>query len=61
MNSEKLNTRYAGLLIIAGMVAGILSVVPAVDSTDYLKEAATNSHCYYQIPFPNYCFLSRQI
>ena len=36
-------TRLAGLLILIGMIAGILSVAPAIDSTDYLTEASNNS------------------
>jgi len=37
-------TRLAGVLIITGMIAGIFSVAPAVDSTKYLTEAAANSN-----------------
>lgn len=44
MNTYRNNTRIAGILIIAGMVAGILSVVPAIDSSDYLTKAAENSN-----------------
>lgn len=36
-------TRLAGLLIIIGMIAGIFSVAPAIDSIDYLTEASQNS------------------
>ena len=38
MHSNKRISRIAGILILAGMVAGIVSVVPAVEGTDYLKE-----------------------
>lgn len=34
--------RLAGLLILVGMIAGILSVAPSIDSTDYLTEASQN-------------------
>ncbi len=37
-------TIIAGILIIAGMIAGILSVAPAVDSTEYLSKAAENAN-----------------
>lgn len=33
-------TKLAGFLLIAGMLAGIFSVAPVVDSTGYLREAA---------------------
>lgn len=36
-------TRLAGLLIIIGMISGIFSVAPAIDSIDYLTEASQNS------------------
>lgn len=36
--------RFAGLLFIAAMVAGIFSVAPSIDSTKYLTEAAANSN-----------------
>ena len=42
MNSNKGTSRIAGLLILAGMVAGIISVVPAVEGSDYLKEVYPN-------------------
>lgn len=38
MNSYKKSAIFAGILILLGMVAGILSIVPAVESTDYLSE-----------------------
>jgi len=43
MGLAKRKTRLAGTLIIAGMAAGIFSVVPAIDSSNYLTEAAANS------------------
>jgi hypothetical protein len=43
MNSNR-KIRLAGLLWLAGMFAGIFSVAPAVDSTNYLTEAAKNSN-----------------
>lgn len=42
MNSNKRISRISGILILAGMVAGIISVVPAVESIDYLKEGFPN-------------------
>lgn len=44
MDLVKSKTRFAGLLFIAGMIAGIFSVAPAVDSTKYLTEASTNTY-----------------
>lgn len=38
MTSNKQISRIAGVLILAGMVAGIMSVVPSLESVDYLKE-----------------------
>jgi hypothetical protein len=43
MNVLKNTTKLAGLLIILGMVAGILSIASAVDSPNYLTEAAANA------------------
>ena len=42
MKSNKQISRIAGVLILAGMVAGIMSVVPSVESVDYLKETFPN-------------------
>ena len=42
MDPVRRNTIIAGILIIAGMIAGFLSVAPAVDSTAYLSKAAEN-------------------
>jgi len=36
--------RLAGLLIIGGMIAGILSVVPSVESPHYLTEVSANQY-----------------
>ena len=44
MDLVKHKTRFAGLLLIVGMIAGIFSVAPAIDSTEYLKEATANSN-----------------
>ncbi|NOR87159.1 MAG: DUF4386 family protein [Bacteroidales bacterium] len=35
---------YAGILIIIGMIAGILSIVPSVEGSNYLTEVATNQN-----------------
>ncbi|MBI9036279.1 MAG: DUF4386 domain-containing protein [Bacteroidales bacterium] len=44
MNTYRNNTRVAGILIITGMLAGVLSVVPVIDSADYLMKAAGKSN-----------------
>lgn len=36
----KNKSRIAGILIIVGFIVGLLSVVPAVDSKEYLIKAA---------------------
>jgi len=43
MDVSKRNTKWAGLLNIIGMVAGILSIASSVDSPKYLTEAAANN------------------
>lgn len=43
MDVFKHSARLVGLLYIAGMVAGIISVVPSIDSENYLTAAAANS------------------
>jgi len=43
MNAGKA-IRLAGILMLAGMVAGIFSVAPAIDATDYLTAAAKDSN-----------------
>lgn len=42
MDVLKRKVKWAGLLIIMGMVAGILSIASAVDSPNYLTEATAN-------------------
>jgi len=44
MDILKNKPRLAGLLIIIGMIAGIISIAPAVDSPKYLTEATANSN-----------------
>lgn len=44
MNLGKRAARLAGILIIAGMVAGILSIVPSVEGSDFLTEVYPNRH-----------------
>ncbi|MTI29595.1 DUF4386 domain-containing protein, partial [Cytophagales bacterium RKSG123] len=39
MRSTKRPARIAGILMIMGMVAGVLSIVPSIESADYLTEA----------------------
>lgn len=38
------NAIIAGVLVLVGMLAGILSVAPAIDSTEYLTKASANSN-----------------
>ncbi|MBI9063737.1 MAG: DUF4386 domain-containing protein [Marinilabiliaceae bacterium] len=42
MNSNKRVSRIAGILIILGIIAGILSIVPFVESGNYLNEVYPN-------------------
>jgi Domain of unknown function (DUF4386) len=44
MNSDRKITISAGILFIVGMLAGILSVAPSVDSSDYLIKASENAN-----------------
>jgi len=44
MNSNRKTAIIAGILIIIGMVAGILSIVPSVESPDYLTEVFANQN-----------------
>jgi len=44
MNSSRKTAIYAGILIIIGMVAGMLSIVPSVESPDYLTEVFANQN-----------------
>lgn len=40
MSNVHFNIRLAGILVFAGIIAGLLSVAPAIDSPDYLSRAA---------------------
>jgi len=42
MSSNKKNSRIAGILIILGIIAGVLSIVPSVESENFLKEVYSN-------------------
>lgn len=44
MNSNRKTAISAGILIIIGMVAGMLSIVPSVDGSDYLIEVFANQN-----------------
>jgi len=44
MNSNRKTAIYAGILIIVGMIAGMLSIVPSVESQDYLTEVSANQN-----------------
>ena len=44
MNSDRKIAIGAGILIITGMIAGMLSVVPAVEGADYLAEVSANQN-----------------
>ena len=44
MNSNRKTAIIAGILIIIGMVAGMLSIVPSVESPDYLTEVSSNQN-----------------
>ena len=44
MNSNRKTALFAGILIIMGMVAGMLSVVPSVESSKYLTEVSANQN-----------------
>lgn len=44
MDSIRANTTIAGIFIITGMIAGILSVAPAVDTAEYLSKTAENTN-----------------
>lgn len=44
MNSIRKTAIIAGILIIVGMLAGMLSIVPSVESPDYLTEVFTNQN-----------------
>ena len=42
MNSNRKTAIYAGIFIIMGMVAGVLSVLPEVEGSNYLSEFSAN-------------------
>ncbi|RLC58181.1 MAG: hypothetical protein DRH89_01710 [Candidatus Cloacimonadota bacterium] len=44
MTSNRKTAIITGTLIIVGMVAGILSVVPSVESSDYLTEVSVSQN-----------------
>jgi len=44
MLSTRSRAVWAGILIILGFVAGVLSIVPAVDSSDYLLKTSAHSN-----------------
>ncbi|TAL59781.1 MAG: DUF4386 domain-containing protein [Bacteroidetes bacterium] len=44
MNSNRKKTIIAGTLYIIGTIAGILSIAPAIDASDYLLKASANSN-----------------
>lgn len=44
MNSSRKTEIIAGMLIIIGIVAGMLSIVPSVESPDYLTEVSANQN-----------------
>ncbi|MEN8248862.1 MAG: DUF4386 domain-containing protein [Bacteroidota bacterium] len=44
MNSNRKTAISAGILIIAGIVAGMLSIVPSVESPDYLTVVSENTN-----------------
>jgi hypothetical protein len=44
MNPVRPNTKISGILIFVGFIAGILSVAPVADSTEYLSKTAENAN-----------------
>ncbi|NOU47162.1 MAG: DUF4386 domain-containing protein [Bacteroidales bacterium] len=44
MNSNRKKTIIVGVLFIIGIVAGILSIDPVIDSSDYLVKASANAN-----------------
>jgi hypothetical protein len=44
MKSHRKAAAIAGVLIITGMVAGVLSISPAIDAPDYLTKASANAN-----------------
>lgn len=43
MKTDRKKVRLTGILLILGMVAGMLSIAPAVDSPDFLVQASENA------------------
>jgi Domain of unknown function (DUF4386) len=43
MSSNRRIAIIAGILLLIGMITGILSIAPAIDSPDYLNEASANA------------------
>ncbi|MBK7628698.1 MAG: DUF4386 domain-containing protein [Bacteroidales bacterium] len=44
MNSNRKRTVFAGVIYIVGIVAGVLSISPAIDAPDYLLKASANTN-----------------
>lgn len=44
MKRNRRATIIAGVLIIAGMIAGIFSVVPVIEQADYLSNTASHAN-----------------
>ncbi|MEE9363576.1 MAG: DUF4386 domain-containing protein [Cellulophaga sp.] len=44
INFSNRKIKLAGILIIIGMIAGVFSVTPAIDSTEYLEKAMLDSN-----------------
>ncbi|REK75116.1 DUF4386 domain-containing protein [Paenibacillus paeoniae] len=44
VNVDRMSATATGLLLIAGLVTGIFSVVPVIDGADYLMQASTNEY-----------------
>jgi hypothetical protein len=44
MNPERKRTIIAGALYFIGTIAGLLSIAPAIDATDYLLKASANAN-----------------
>jgi hypothetical protein len=43
MNSNRKKTITGGVLYIIGTIAGILSIAPSIDASDYLVKASVNT------------------
>ena len=44
MRSNRKAAIFAGILIILGIIAGMLSIVPSVEGADYLTEVSANQN-----------------